>query len=93
LRRLLKAKATPVNFLAVVSAEWLSATRSDRHPLVSLGPQEDAKMADTNDATTKFHWVAIDVARYWNAVLIETATGNRHRFKMANSAADFDRLG
>ena len=49
-------------------------------------------MADTNDATSKVHWIAIDVARYWNAVLIETATGNRHRFKMANSAADFDRL-
>ena len=49
-------------------------------------------MADTNDPTTNVHWIAIDVARYWNAVLIETATGNRHRFKMANSAADFDRL-
>jgi transposase len=38
------------------------------------------------------NWVAIDVARYWNAVLIETAAGQRQQFKMANSAEDFDRL-
>jgi transposase len=49
-------------------------------------------MADTTDATTACHWIAIDVARYWNAVLIETASGQRHRFKMANTAQDFDRL-
>jgi hypothetical protein len=29
----------------------------------------------------------MDIARYWNAVLIETAAGKQHRFKMANSAA------
>ncbi len=49
-------------------------------------------MADITDATTACHWVAIDVARYWNAVLVETAAGQRHRFKMANTAQDFDRL-
>lgn len=49
-------------------------------------------MADTTDATRPLHWLAIDVGRYWNAVLIETATGQRHRFKMANKAEDFDRL-
>jgi len=49
-------------------------------------------MADVNDATTDVHWIAIDVARYWNAVLIETASGDRHRFKMANSGPDFARL-
>jgi transposase len=49
-------------------------------------------MADTADATVPINWVAIDIARYWNAVLVETAAGKRHRFKMANSAADFDRL-
>ncbi len=49
-------------------------------------------MADTTDATTPLHWLAIDVGRYWNAVLIETATGERHRFRMANSAEDLDRL-
>jgi transposase len=32
------------------------------------------------------------VGRYWNAVLIETAAGQRYRFKMANKAEDFDRL-
>lgn len=49
-------------------------------------------MADNMDATAPCHWVAIDVARYWNAVLIETASGQRHRFRMANAAEDFDRL-
>ena len=49
-------------------------------------------MADAIDVTSPLHWIAIDIARYWNAVLIETASGQRHRFKMANSAADFDRL-
>jgi transposase len=62
------------------------------HPLVCRGPKEITIMADTTDATTAVHWVAIDVGRYWNAVLIETATGQLHRFKMANSADDFDRL-
>lgn len=49
-------------------------------------------MADTTDATTACHWLAIDVGRYSNAVLIETAAGQRHRFKMMNKAEDFDRL-
>ena len=49
-------------------------------------------MADTTDATTACHWIAIDVARYWNAVLIETAAGQHHRFRMANTAEDHDRL-
>jgi transposase len=49
-------------------------------------------MADIANATPAFNLVAIDIARYWNYVLIETAAGNRHRFKMANTAADFDRL-
>lgn len=49
-------------------------------------------MADTANVKSDTHWLAIDVARYWNAVLIETASGQRHRFKMANNAQDFDRL-
>jgi transposase len=49
-------------------------------------------MADTTHATPAFNLVAIDIARYWNYVLIETAAGQKHRFKMANTAADFDRL-
>lgn len=49
-------------------------------------------MADPINATPADNLVAIDIARYWNAVLIETPAGKRHRFKMANTAADFDRL-
>lgn len=49
-------------------------------------------IADTSDVTTAVHFLAIDVAKQWNAVLIETASGTRHRFKMANPAQDFERL-
>lgn len=49
-------------------------------------------MADPTNATPACNLVAIDIARYWNAVLIETSGGKRHRFRMANTAADFDRL-
>lgn len=49
-------------------------------------------MADLENATSTCNLVAIDIARYWNAVLIETPAGKRHRFRMANSAADIDRL-
>lgn len=49
-------------------------------------------MADSVNATPALNLVAIDVARYWNYVLIETAAGKLHRFKMGNTAADFDRL-
>jgi transposase len=49
-------------------------------------------MADAKNATPALNLVAIDVARYWNAVLVETPSGKRHRFKMANIAADFDRF-
>lgn len=49
-------------------------------------------MADTAHVTFALNPLAIDIARYWNYVLIETAAGKLHRFKMANPAADFDRL-
>lgn len=49
-------------------------------------------MADTLHATPALNLVAIDIARYWNYVLAETSAGKRQRFKMGNTAADFDRL-
>ncbi len=49
-------------------------------------------MADTNHPIAALHWVAIDVARHWNAVLVESATGQRHRFRISNSAVDMQRL-
>jgi|GEM_PF-2938396 len=48
-------------------------------------------MADVANPTPAFNPVAIDIARYWDAVLVETAGDKRQRFKMANTAADFDR--
>jgi transposase len=49
-------------------------------------------MADTANTIPALNLVAIDIARYWNYVLVETVAGKRQRFKMANTAADFDRL-
>ena len=49
-------------------------------------------MADAANATPACNLVAIDIGRYGNAVLIEATSGKRHRFKMANTAADFGRL-
>lgn len=49
-------------------------------------------MADTMDTTTKANLLAIDVARRSNAVLIELSDGKQRRFRMTNSAQDFDRL-
>ena len=49
-------------------------------------------MADEANATPACNLVAIDIARYWNAVLIETPAGKQHRFRMANTAPDIDRL-
>ena len=49
-------------------------------------------MPDTNLLIFPLHWVSIDVARYCNAVLIETSSAQRYRFRMSNSAADMQRL-
>ncbi len=49
-------------------------------------------MADITNTTIKPHLIAIDVARRVNAVFVELATGEQRRFKMTNSAQDFDRL-
>ncbi|UTV57154.1 hypothetical protein [Burkholderia arboris] len=49
-------------------------------------------MADLLEGTLPLNLVAIDIARYSNAVLIELSDGKRQRFRMTNSASDFDRL-
>lgn len=37
-------------------------------------------------------YVAIDVAKSWNTVLVEDANGQRRRFRVANKRSDHDRL-
>lgn len=37
-------------------------------------------------------WIAIDIAKDFNAVLSETIEGKRQYFRMANSASDHDRF-
>ena len=49
-------------------------------------------MADTIQTTPALNLVAIDIARYWNYVLVENSAVKRQRFKMTNTATDFDRL-
>ena len=49
-------------------------------------------MADANDGTTRTNWIAIDIAKDWNVVMVESAEGQRQSFRVANRAADHDRL-
>ncbi|WP_159069212.1 hypothetical protein [Burkholderia metallica] len=44
-------------------------------------------MADLLEGTLPLNLVAIDIARYSNAVLIELSDGKRQRFRMTNSAS------
>ena len=37
-------------------------------------------------------WVAIDIAKKWNTLLLEDVHGQRHRFKMSNTLSDLDKL-
>ena len=50
-------------------------------------------MAEQANVNAGRHLVAIDMARYWNAVLIEAAAGKRHRFKMATHGGRFRPIG
>lgn len=49
-------------------------------------------MTDTQQDTSTVTWVAIDIAKRWNAVLVEYPDGRRQSFKMANQREDYDRL-
>lgn len=48
----------------------------------------------TDHAQSKAYnsWMAIDIAKDFNVVMVETIDGNTSRFRMANSAKDHDRL-
>jgi transposase len=60
--------------------------------LTSYLATEDLQMGTPKIETKTVNWVAIDIARYCHAVQVETASGKRHRFKMANTAKEFERL-
>jgi transposase len=47
-------------------------------------------MTAEKESTTPVTWVAMDIAKRWNEVLVEGPDGRRQRFKVANSAADHD---
>lgn len=49
-------------------------------------------MTAKKDSTTEVTWVAIDIAKKWNAVLLENLDGRRERYRMANNCEDHDRL-
>ena len=49
-------------------------------------------MADQLNNKSYGAWIAIDIARDFNAVLSETKEGKRQHFRMANSASDHDRF-
>jgi len=49
-------------------------------------------MAADHDSTIPVTWVAIDIAKKSNAVVVEWPQGRQERFRMANSHADHERL-
>jgi transposase len=49
-------------------------------------------MTDCAKATTFSSWLAIDIAKDFNVVRLETIDGNRKQFRMANSAKDHECL-
>ncbi len=49
-------------------------------------------MVDRSNSTTPMNWVAIDIAKEWNTVLVESHDGKCRSFKMANRISDHDRF-
>ena len=49
-------------------------------------------MTARKDSKPEVTWVAIDIAKRWNAVVVEGPDGSRRRFRMANSHTDHDRF-
>jgi hypothetical protein len=49
-------------------------------------------MTDQSHSTADVNLVAIDIAKEWNVVLVQEASGQKRNFKVANSAADHDQL-
>ena len=46
----------------------------------------------TSAPTTYSSWLAIDIAKDFNVVMLETIDDNKKRFRMVNVAKDHDRL-
>lgn len=49
-------------------------------------------MTAREEVTPAATWVAIDIAKYVHAVLIETPNGKRQRFRLNSTHEDHDRL-
>ena len=49
-------------------------------------------MTDQQKFKSYCSWIAIDIAKDFNVVMLETVDGQTRRFRMANSGKDHDRL-
>ena len=49
-------------------------------------------MTDQSHSTAGTNLVAIDIAKEWNVVLVQEASGQKRNFKVANNAADHNQL-
>ncbi|MDE3208926.1 MAG: transposase, partial [Pseudomonadota bacterium] len=49
-------------------------------------------MTDLTKSKVYASWMAIDIAKDFNAVIVETQGGTIRQFKMANSVSDHNRL-
>jgi len=50
-------------------------------------------MTQLSSTTSPTMWIAIDIAKVHNQVLVEFPDGRRRHFRMANTLADFAKLG
>jgi len=49
-------------------------------------------MTDQPHSTAEANLVAIDIAKQWNVVLVQEASGQKRNFKVANNAVDHDQF-
>lgn len=49
-------------------------------------------MTESNDTPHRFTLAAVDIAKHYHDVLVETPPGRRRRLRIANNLEDFEHL-
>src|SRR5690606_22939799 len=78
---------------AVVHAQWeLVSHKQQVHSLDYDILRGVLPMTDRVQHTSYGSWMAIDIAKDFNVVMVETADGHTRCFRMANSGQDHERI-
>ncbi len=76
---------------ATLSSGWsVIPVKTSLETLIPKG--ETTFMTDQSHSTAGTNLVAIDIAKEWNVVLVQEASGQKRNFKVANNAADHNQL-